>query len=183
MTKTKPKSNGKHPSGRPPKPYESVIFPSVVRMLKRRDATDEEVATALVVSVDTIYRWRDKYPPFCEALKESRQVCHGRLTDSLFDMANGYTYTEDAVTKDGEIVQVTKYVPKNPTMGIYLAGNLLGLHDVRRHEMTGKGGEAIKIQADYSQVSDEDARRLIAAAEKLVDDEEKKQLKDSKTTQ
>lgn len=66
-------------------------------------ATDVEVADALKVDVATVYRWQNKYPGFCEALKVGKETANERAKRALYHRAIGYSH---------EAVKVMQYKGK-----------------------------------------------------------------------
>lgn len=118
-------------------------------------ATDEEVADFFDVSSRTIYRWKNIYPEFCQALKAGKDAADERVVRSLYQQATGYYYTEkEAIkVKDGqhvervEVVEVEKYAPGQPTPAIFWLKNRRKdeWRDKQDHEHSGKDGSAIKM--------------------------------------
>jgi hypothetical protein len=56
-------------------------------------ATDEEIADFFDVDVRTIYRWKEKHPEFCQALKSNKDALDARVEKSLFQNAIGGNVT------------------------------------------------------------------------------------------
>lgn len=56
-------------------------------------ATDEEVADFFEVDVRTLYRWRNSYPEFCQALKSGKSAADERVERSLYQKAIGFRQT------------------------------------------------------------------------------------------
>ena len=97
-----------------------------VAELCQNGATDEEVADYLGVSARTVYRWQNKYPEFCQALKAGKEVADERVVRSLYHRATGYTF--DAVkilVVDKEVQQVPykEHVPPDTTAAIFWLKN------------------------------------------------------------
>lgn len=65
-------------------------FVKITRKLCELGATDLEVAEALGISHDTLYRWKREKPLFSEALKVGKSVCDDRVEMSLYRRAVGY---------------------------------------------------------------------------------------------
>lgn len=66
-----------------------------VRKLCDLGATDIEIADFFGVERTTIWRWSQKYPEFCNALKAGKAAADERVERSLYARAIGYTH--DAV--------------------------------------------------------------------------------------
>ena len=55
-------------------------------------ATDVQLAEFFGVDERTIYRWKDEYPKFCQALKRGREDADGKVVKSLYRRALGYSH-------------------------------------------------------------------------------------------
>jgi|SRR5215469_1615524 len=73
------------PGGRPSE-YDVAILPDVTE-LALSGATDAEIAHSLGIDRTTLYRWKHRYPEFCNALKDSKEVCDSAIVRSLFQKA------------------------------------------------------------------------------------------------
>jgi len=81
-----------------------------------RGATDREIAEMLGVHEATLYRWKHTYPEFCEALKLGKEVPDGRVVQSLYRRAIGYSFDSvkifmPAGAKKPVIVPIVEHVP------------------------------------------------------------------------
>lgn len=65
------------------------------RKLCELGATDEEIADFFEIDRATVYRWKHKFPDFCDALKAGKEVADERVARSLYQRAIGYR--QDAV--------------------------------------------------------------------------------------
>jgi hypothetical protein len=114
----------KHPGGRP-----TAYKPEFVEQARAQceeGATDQELADFFGVSVRTLYRWKNTYPEFCQALKASKAPADERVERSLFERATGYERDEvDIRVIDGQIVQTTvrKFYPPDTTAAIFWLKN------------------------------------------------------------
>ncbi|MDQ5882150.1 MAG: hypothetical protein QG616_1982 [Pseudomonadota bacterium] len=89
-------------------------------------ATDIELADFFDVSVRTLYRWKNTYAAFCQALKAGKAPADVRVERSLFERATGYERDEvDIRVVDGQIVQTTirKFYPPDTTAAIFWLKN------------------------------------------------------------
>jgi len=89
-------------------------------------ATDVELADYFEVSVRTLYRWKNTYPEFCQALKASKAPADERVERSLFERAVGYERDEiDIRVVNGEIVQtpIRRFYPPDTTAAIFWLKN------------------------------------------------------------
>lgn len=67
-------------------------FCEEARKLCEGGATDLEVANVLEIHVATLYRWKAKFPQFCEALKAGKSAADERVELSLYHKAIGYKH-------------------------------------------------------------------------------------------
>ena len=82
-------------------------------------ATDNEIAEFFEVDRSTIYRWKHRYPDFCDAIKSGKVLADKRVERSLYQKAVGYDVTEQQAikirtgqyTEEVEVVEVRKHVP------------------------------------------------------------------------
>lgn len=71
--------------GRPPK-YDEARLEEVTNYCLL-GATDEELAVFLDISVATLYRYKAKYPAFCEAIKAGKEKADAQVVASLHGQA------------------------------------------------------------------------------------------------
>lgn len=81
-------------------------------------ATEEQLALFFDVAVTTVKNWRSKYPGFDEVLEKAEDGRDGLVEHSLYRNCVGYEYTEEKVTKDGEVIEVTRSVPANGALAL-----------------------------------------------------------------
>ncbi len=65
-------------------------FVAQAKKLAKMGATDMEVADFFEVDVRTIYRWKNSFPAFCQALKAGKHQADARVERSLYQRAVGY---------------------------------------------------------------------------------------------
>jgi hypothetical protein len=73
-------------------------------------ATNEDVARALQVHVDTVYDWMQKHPDFSEATK-GKEIADEHVVRSLYQRATGYQAPDGA------------HIPAHPTAMIFWLKN------------------------------------------------------------
>lgn len=111
-------------TGRP-----SLFKPEFIELARQQceeGATDQELADFFEVSVRTLYRWKNSYPEFCQALKAAKAPADERVERSLFERAIGYERDEiDIRVVDGQIVQtpIRKFYPPDTTAAIFWLKN------------------------------------------------------------
>jgi hypothetical protein len=73
-------------------------------------ATNEELAEAFQVTMQTILNWMDAHPKFFEAVQAGKLKADARLAEKLYVRAHGYTFVETrAFCYQGQII--TKEIP------------------------------------------------------------------------
>lgn len=111
-------------SGRPSK-YKPE-FCNTAKKVCELGGIDKDVAEALDVDIATLYRWRNKYPDFCESLKVGKSPADERVKMSLYNRAIGYSHQEDDIRAvSGEIVitPTIKHYPPDTTACIFWLKN------------------------------------------------------------
>jgi hypothetical protein len=159
----RPKSRGGRPSSYDPK------YASAAAQLCKLGATDADLATAFKVTTPTIWAWRNKYPEFFSALKESKGAFDETVERSLAQKAVGYSYdSEEIKVVDGKIVRVPvrKHVPPDTTACIFWLKNRRPeqWRDVNRFEHTGRDGGPVEVKS----VREEFERRVADVAANLA---------------
>lgn len=100
--------------------------------------SDERIAAALGISIETFYQWHKTKPGFAEALVDGRENVDGLIVNAMFKKAVGFKY--DAVkifhNKDDGTVYAPyeEYVPPDVGAGKFLLG-------IRRGRMRKDGWE------------------------------------------
>lgn len=79
-----------HPKPGQPTKYNPGIHPQIAKTLCEAGVTIAELADALGVSDDTIWRWKKKYPEFCGAIEGGRDVADERVKESLYELCRGW---------------------------------------------------------------------------------------------
>lgn len=125
-------------------------YANIARKMCSMGATDSDLAEAFGVETVTIWRWRSKYPDFCNALKIDKGEFDDRVERSLAQRAVGYSY--DAVKifmpagSDAPIyAPYREHVPPDPgACKLWLTNRRRAeWSDTSKHEITGKDGEAL----------------------------------------
>lgn len=90
--------------------------------LCRLGATDIELADFFNVDVRTIYRWKNQFPAFCQAIKIAAEEADNRVERSLYERATGYSYPSVKIFQyEGKPVEVPyrEHVPPDTTAMIF----------------------------------------------------------------
>lgn len=119
------KKTGASKGGRPSS-FNPALIPAI-RLLCEKGATDEELAVAFGVTVQTIYNWKQTKPEFFEVVKDAKAEADDAVERSLYERATGYSHeaVKIHVLKDGQVVQVPyrEHYPPDPTSMIFWLKN------------------------------------------------------------
>jgi hypothetical protein len=136
-------------TGRPTKYKDNI--PDRAYRLCLLGLTNEELALAFDVNVDTIHEWRKVHPAFSDALRRGRRDADAGVAVSLYRRAIGYSHPDTKIfmTKEGPVtVPITKHYPPDVKAAIYW----LTVRQKERWqasltmEHTGKDGGPIQLQ-------------------------------------
>jgi hypothetical protein len=72
--------------------------------------TDVQMARVLGVAESTFNLFKE-IPEFSEALTQGKEDADAKVAKAMYKRALGLTITEDALTRDGEVVQLKKELP------------------------------------------------------------------------
>ena len=114
--------NGKR-TGRPSK--KDTLDLGMIETLYGYGLTDEQLAKALDVSIQTITNWK-KDEEFLLSLKKGKEISDNRVERSLYERATGYDCVEtDIRVIDKEIVttQILRHYPPDTTAQIFWLKN------------------------------------------------------------
>lgn len=97
----------------------------------REGLTEEQIAHNMGINVKTLWDWKNRFTPICNALKRGKAPVDFEVENALLKKALGYTYEE--VTEDVETLTngkqrtlkrtVTKIVPPDTTAAIFWLKN------------------------------------------------------------
>jgi hypothetical protein len=127
--------------GRPTKYDEAFI--ERAHALAESGATDREIAQALGIDDATLYRWKNVYREFCEAIRVGKDRADDRVEMALYRKATGYSFDAEKIFQNsGQIVRTSyvEHVPPSDTAAIFWLKNRRGdqwrdKHDVE-HGLT-----------------------------------------------
>ena len=97
------------PAGRPTKLEERMI--EQVFEMALLGFTDVQMAKVLGVSEVTFNDYKKKHPEFLKSLTQGKEDADGKVAKAMYKRALGLTITEDALTRDGDVVQLRKELP------------------------------------------------------------------------
>lgn len=97
--------------------YEEWIEPECLLKIEgwaRDGLTEEQIAHNMGINTKTLWNWKTKYSPICNALKRGKEVIDRQVENALLKRALGYEYDEvtQEIDKETGQLQVTKVVTK-----------------------------------------------------------------------
>jgi transposase len=106
--------------------YHDWLTPDKLILLEgwaRDGLTDEQIAKNIGINRDTLYTWKKKYSDISDALTKGKEVVDFEVENALLKNALGFHFTEEAVTQQGEVVEVAKYSKPHVTAQIFWLKN------------------------------------------------------------
>lgn len=145
------KEKAKHAGGRPKEKVRDKVNFEVLAMLAEKGLTDIELAKVFEKDESTINRWKSD-PEFSQVLKDGKQIADGKVVESLYKRALGYSHPEDKMFYDSDrgevIVQSTiKHYPPSEVACIFWLKNRQPDKWRDRVEHTGEGGGPIVTES------------------------------------
>ena len=95
--------------GRPTK-YKEAFNDQVFEMALL-GLSDSQMANILGITEQTFNNWKTEHPMFFESLTQGKENADGKVAKAMYKRALGLTIIEEALTKDGQIVQLKKELP------------------------------------------------------------------------
>lgn len=166
--KKKKKSPAKKKKGKrgPKFKYDSEMHPHLARHMCLHGMTNEAICKALKISIDTLWRWRKKYPELSEALKTSREFANSQVEQSLFKRATGYEYEEveiiaenkaDGTSRPIRIKKTKKHVVPDTGAACFWLKNLA--RDKWQDKPAGDGGDGLKTPEQIAEAMIKNSQR------------------------
>lgn len=128
-----------------------------VKAIAWRGLSDDEIAANFGVDKDLFQKWKKHYPSFREAITKGRTHADMKVVESLYKRATGYDYTEEGLTRDGDVVTLKRHaIPDIPGIKYWL-NNRDKENWSERHSIDGGGtrgggtkpvGVEVKSKAD-----------------------------------
>lgn len=75
--------------------------------------TDVQIAKVIGISEATINVWKNDHATFLEALTQGREDADAKVARAMYKRALGVTITEEALTRDGDVVKLRKELPSD----------------------------------------------------------------------
>lgn len=114
----------------------------------RDGLTDEQIAHNIGIRTSTLYEWKKRFSEFSEALKKGKEVIDRQVENALLKSALGYDFTEEAVTNQGEVVELQKHEKPNTTALIFWLKNRKPSAWRDKQEVKHEGGVPVKFVDD-----------------------------------
>lgn len=95
--------------GRPTK-YKEAFNDQVFEMALL-GLSDSQMANIIGITEQTLNNWKTEHPMFFESLTQGKEDADGKVAKAMYKRALGLTIIEEALTKDGQIVQLRKELP------------------------------------------------------------------------
>lgn len=124
----------------------------------RDGLTLEQIAYNMGIGRSTLIKWRKENISIVDALKKGKEVTDREVENALFKRALGFYYTEEQVTNDGRVVELTKYMRPDTTAQIFWLKNRKREQWRDKQEFNHQADVSKTI--DLSRISDEDLRQL-----------------------
>lgn len=139
----------KHPGGRPTK-YRPEFVEQAAKLCAL-GMTDEEIGTFFGVEPVTIWRWKERYPEFCNAITTGGHLADERVERSLYKRAVGYNQPATKIfmpagATEPVLVPYQEAITPDTTAQIFWLKNRRMKHWRDRREMSGPDGGPIKVE-------------------------------------
>lgn len=129
-----------------PSPYDPDLHPAWAEGMRRSGYTNEEVAEAMGISVETLYEWAKKEHEFSNAIKEGAVESCGRLARVLYKRAlGGQEVVDTTETADGGFRSTTRVLPPDTTALRFFLMNRDRPRWTERREHSGDGANPIGV--------------------------------------
>lgn len=159
--KATPKTEPKRGQGRPTK-YEGEKTDKLAFKLCLLGATEQEIANALEVSLDTVTEWKRVHPSFSASINEGRETADATIAESLYNRAKGYSHPDVHISSyEGGITvtPITKHYPPDTAAAFIWLKN----------RKSGKWRDKVEVTHSIETLSDEDLDKLIEQKRALID--------------
>ena len=126
---------------------EGIIY---LEGLARKGLTNDEIAETMNIDRSTFYVWCNENPTLKTAILHARAWQIHEVENAMYKCAMGYEYKEETVTKDGDVVMVTRYAPPSiEAQKFILANRSKGQwRAVQRIEVEAEANVNVKSKSD-----------------------------------
>lgn len=125
-------------------------FDEIAYELACRGLTQKQIAARFGIADRTLRKWMQQNSSLQEALDAGYAVAVGNVENALYRASTGFTYEEEVVNKDGEVVTLRKYEKPNITAMIFYLCNRDNdsWKNVNRVEHTAEDGKPLTVYFD-----------------------------------
>lgn len=125
-------------------------FDEIAYELACRGLTQKQIAARFGIADRTLRKWMQQNSSLQEALDAGYAVAVGNVENALYRASTGFTYEEEVVNKDGEVVTLRKYEKPNVTAMIFYLCNRdkERWRNVNRVEHTASDGKPLTVYFD-----------------------------------
>jgi len=118
--------------------------------LARKGLTDEQIAQTMNIAKSTLWVWCNENRTLRDAILRARAWQIHEVENAMYKCAMGYEYSEEQVTKDGDVVLVTRYAPPSiEAQKFILANRAKGQWKaVQRIELEAEANVNVKSKSD-----------------------------------
>ncbi len=75
--------------------------------------TDVQISKIIGIDESTLNVWKEQHPSFLESLTQGREEADAKVARAMYKRALGVTITEEALTRDGDVVKLRKELPSD----------------------------------------------------------------------
>ena len=118
--------------------------------------TDEEISERLGVSKATLNNYKIKYPLFLDSLKKGKDIADGKVVESLYKRACGYSHPDVNISNYQGKVTITpiiKHYPPDPLSMIFWLKNR---QPQKWRDKTDAGGLDVEVPQNVDDLSDKE---------------------------
>lgn len=133
--------------------------------------TDEQIAKKMGIVTSTFYTWCNKEKAIKRAVMRGRDFSNMQVENTLYKCAMGYTYEEEAVTKDGTIVKIQRYAQPSAEAQKFILTNRRKDKWKSKQEVMLEAQAQVQanVQAETKVITAEDIAKSIIGDEDLED--------------
>lgn len=126
--------------------------------------SDEQICKKMGIAVSTLWRWCNQNENIRKAISRGRDTMTMEVENMLYKCARGYTYEEEQVTKDGDIVTVTRYQPPSAEAQKFILTN--------RRKDKWKSKNEVALEAQVQAQTQVQVSRMDELADSLFGDDD-----------
>ena len=132
-----------------------------------------EIALKMGINESTLYRWCNTDARIKAAITRGRDTMTMEVENMLYKCARGYTYEEEQVTKDGDIVVVTRYQPPSAEAQKFILTN--------RRKDKWKSKNEVALEAQVQAQTQVQVSRMDELADSLFGDDDNATIEETES--